>query len=879
VESQALTPCRPADRKLASLGRPPIRILHVEDNELDAELVSLMLRQGGIEHTMFRVETEEAFSAALADGDFDLILSDHTLPSFSGIAALTMGRRRRPDLPFIFVSGTIGEERAIEALTQGATDYVLKQRLNRLVPAIQRALEERHAQRARARAEREEREAQRRLRSSEAQFRAVAETIPCALFIHQGARRVYVNRWAEQVTGYTRDELLARDFWGFVHPDYREEVRERILARQRGEDVPTLYEVKLLTKAGEERWALVSSSLVEFEGKPAALGTATDVTDHKRAEAELRRQAAALAQTEKLAAMGSLLAGVAHELNNPLGVIAGQTELLRRSLEGEPAGRAAKIATAADRCARIVRNFLALARQRPTERGWASLKQVVEEALELVAYSLTSAGIEVVTDHAAELPRLWADPHQLHQVVVNLITNAQHALLRRPSPRRLVLTLGRRDADRVFLEIADNGPGIPAAVVARVFEPFFTTKSPGEGTGLGLSLCRGIIESHGGTINLESTPGEGTLLRIELPVGRGAGAAAPAVAEPATGGVIPARVLVVEDEVELADVVAELLSARGHQVDVARNGREALEKLVGQAYHVILSDLRMPEMDGPTLYAEVQRRFPGLERRFVFVTGDTFAGRTTDFLERTGCPSLAKPFTLEDVERVVNEVRRASGWPALPESVPRPEVVRQCRLLVIQDDAALRSATVALLREEGYQVDAAADGAAGLALARERRFDLVICEIVTNGLDGYAVVTALREDPFSATIPFIFLTGVGEPAALRQGMERGADDYLTQPVAAERLLRTVAARLNRTVALRRESLRRLDALRAGLARAMPHEFLTPLTAVMGLSSMLMEEGVVPAADAREVARGIFVGGAALQRAIAKLIAPLERTTL
>ena len=739
------------------------------------------------------------------------------------------------------------------------------------MPAIQRALEERQAQRARARAEREERVAQERLRSSEAQFRAVAETIPCALFIHQGARRVYVNRWAEQVTGYTQHELLARDFWGFVHPDYREDVRERILARQRGEDVATLYEVKLLTKAGEERWALVSSSLVEFEGKPAALGTAIDVTDHKRAEAELRRQAAALAQTEKLAAMGSLLAGVAHELNNPLGVIAGQTELLRRGLEGGPADRAAKIASAVDRCARIVRNFLALARQRPTERGWASLKQVVEEALELVGYSLTSAGIEIVTDLGAELPRLWADSHQLHQVIVNLITNAQHALLRRPSPRRLFLTVGRRDADRVFLEIADNGPGIPAAVVSRVFEPFFTTKPAGEGTGLGLSLCRGIVESHGGTIHLESTPGEGTLFRIELPVGKEVGAVPLTVAEPAAGEVIPARVLLVEDEVELADVVAELLSARGHHVDVARNGREALEKLDRQTYHVILSDLRMPEMDGPTLYAEVQRRFPGLERCFVFVTGDTFAGRTTDFLERTGCPSLAKPFTLEDVERIVNEVRRANVRPELPESVPRPEVVGESRLLVIEDDAALRSAMVDLLEEEGHQVDAAADGASGLALARERRFDLIICDVKMRDLDGYAVRTALREDPFNATIPFIFLPGIGERTACRQDMQVGADDCLTKPVAAERLVRAVAARLNRSLALRRETLRRLDALRAHLARALPHEFLTPLTAVMGLSSMLMEDGAVPAADVREVARGIFAGGAALQRAIGKLL--------
>lgn len=179
--------------------------------------------------------------------------------------------------------------------------------------------------------------------------------------------------------------------------------------------------------------------------------------------------------------------------------------------------------------------------------------------------------------------------------------------------------------------------------------------------------------------------------------------------------------------------------------------------------------------------------------------------------------------------------------------------------------------TVAILEEEGYTVDSAADGATGIALAHERRPDLILCDIVMSGLDGYAVLAALRQDPLSATIPVIFLTGIGESTALRKGMELGADDYLTKPFSAERLVRAVAARLDRSVAARRDSLRRLDALQANLARALPHEFLTPLTAVMGLSSMLMEDGAVPTAEVREVARGIFRSGAVLQRAITKFL--------
>lgn len=206
-----------------------------------------------------------------------------------------------------------------------------------------------------------------------------------------------------------------------------------------------------------------------------------------------------------------------------------------------------------------------------------------------------------------------------------------------------------------------------------------------------------------------------------------------------------------------------------------------------------------------------------------------------------------------------------------PESRPSPEAARRSRLLVIEDDATIRWLTVVILEEEGYRVDSAADGATGIALAHERRPDLILCDIVMSGLDGYAVLAALRQDPLSATTPVIFLTGVGESTALRKGMELGADDYLTKPFAPERLVRAVAARLSRSVAMRRDSRRRLDALQANLARALPHEFLTPLTAVMGLSSMLMEEGAVPTADVREVAGGIFRSGAALQRAITRFL--------
>jgi PAS domain S-box-containing protein len=499
-----------------------------------------------------------------------------------------------------------------------------------------------------------------RLRSSEAQFRAVAETIPCALFIYQGSKRVYVNQWAEQLTGYTRAELLGGDFWDIVHPDQQEEVRELGLARQRGEPVASLHELRLRTKAGEERWALVSTSALEFEGRPAVLGTAVDITERKRAEVALRIQAASLAQAEKVAAMGSVLAGVAHELDNPLAMIVGHTQLLARGLEGAAAERATEISSAAALCARIVKNILALARQRPPERQWVDLKTVVEEALELVADSLRTSGIEVTTELPADIPVLWADPHQLHQVVVNLVTNAHHALREHAAARRIFVGIGIHREKTVCVEVADNGPGIPAAIVPRVFDPFFTTRPAGEGTGLGLSVCRGIVEGHGGTIGLHSEVGRGTVFRVELPITR-AQVETPAASEASTNATLAARVLVVDDEAELGVMTAELLTSQGHQVDVVTYGQQALERLATKPYDVILSDLRMPGMDGPTLYAKVQEQYPGHERRFVFVTGETFTDGSAAFLKRTGAPSLSKPFTLDEIERVVKEVRRGGA--------------------------------------------------------------------------------------------------------------------------------------------------------------------------------------------------------------------------
>jgi PAS domain S-box-containing protein len=380
-----------------------------------------------------------------------------------------------------------------------------------------------------------------------------------------------------------------------------------------------------------------------------------DITERRRVEEELARQRAAAVQNEKLAAMGQLLAGVAHELNNPLAVVIGQAHLLAAALGPTPqADRVKKIVDAAQRCGRIVRNFLALARQHPPERQPTRLNDVVREAVELLAYSLRVDTVEVALELADDLPTLWADPHQLHQVVVNLVTNAHHAVRTSAGARRITLAT-RHDhaAGRVVLVVADTGHGIAAENLSRIFEPFFTTKPLGEGTGLGLAMLNGIVEEHGGSIGVESEPGRGTSFTVGIPVVV-APETVPGRDERPTPRIVPgARMLVADDEPSITSMLAEIFEPVGFKVDAVSDGRAALEKLDAGTYDFMICDLRMPRLDGRHVYREVERRHPHMARRLLFLTGDALSGDLRDFLEQVGVPAVSKPFLPDDVLRAV----------------------------------------------------------------------------------------------------------------------------------------------------------------------------------------------------------------------------------
>jgi CheY-like chemotaxis protein len=374
----------------------------------------------------------------------------------------------------------------------------------------------------------------------------------------------------------------------------------------------------------------------------------SDVTERKRTEEALR-------QNERLASLGRLLAGVAHELNNPLSVIIGHAALLRRHLPAGPTlTRAEKIEAAAERCARIVANFLTLARQRPPRRAPTDLNRMLRETVDLLAYQLNVDDIAVMLELADDVPLVWTDVDQMQQVALNLVVNAQHAMRTTAGPRRLTVT-SRYDPrrQRVAFAVADTGPGVPPELRLRIFEPFFTTKDVGMGSGLGLSLCRGIVEAHRGSIEVRGRDGEGAVFVVELPVTDEGDSAIPEPALAAREIVRGKRILVVDDEPLVAEVLAEMLAADDHEVTIAPNGAVALEKISADRFDLVITDIKMPDLDGPGLYRALALGDAGLRQRLVFITGDTLSTETRQFVEMTGAPRLVKPFDVETVRRVV----------------------------------------------------------------------------------------------------------------------------------------------------------------------------------------------------------------------------------
>jgi signal transduction histidine kinase len=489
-------------------------------------------------------------------------------------------------------------------------------------------------------------------------FEAVHEGVYIGTILETATETRAANPHLKLMFGHAADtpEADVRPFdpERFVDP----QAREGFVARLQRDGSVTDYLMRVRRADRVAIWIEVTAHAEAHDGGLRIEALMRDVTERKRLDDQARDLYHQLLQAEKLAALGQTISGVAHELNNPLATILTWAERLsQRSVDDQTRRGLETILSESERAAKIVRNLLTFARKRHTTRAMVDVNQVVRETLALRSYEQRLSNITIIEALPAGLPPVFADPHQFQQVLLNLIINAEQAMIAAHGRGTLILRSWHdMEGEAVILEVNDDGPGVPEDVQPRIFDPFFTTKEVGKGTGLGLTVAYAIIQEHGGRISVKSEPAGGASFFVALPVIDGPIKPAPAKEPDRSNIGVGSVVLVVEDEAALGAAVAESLGDAGFAVDRAGDGEEALARVRARVYDLIICDLKMPRVDGMTFYRALEREHPNAARRILFVTGDVAGTEAEQFLEETGCRWLAKPFRLRDLLRTAKEI-------------------------------------------------------------------------------------------------------------------------------------------------------------------------------------------------------------------------------
>ena len=461
------------------------------------------------------------------------------------------------------------------------------------------------------------------LRESEKKFRMLADTAAAAIFIYRDTGFCYVNSQSQRLTGYTQEELLRMNFWDVVHPDHRDMVRVRGTARLQGGDIPARYEFKIVTKGGEERWVDFTSGTIEFEGRPAALGTAYDITERRNLEEQLL-------QSQKMEAIGLLAGGVAHDFNNILTAIIGYSNLVKAKITADDLRHHVdQILESANRAAHLTHGLLAFSRKQVLDPKPVDINEIIVNVGKLLV-RLIGEDIDLKLVLSPECMTVLADGGQIEQVLMNLATNARDAM---PHGGSLTIATKRMKIDAAFIKqyvydssgeyavvtVADTGTGMERKTLDRIFEPFFTTKETGKGTGLGLSIVYGIIKQHEGFISVASEPGKGSSFSISLRLlhPRECRDEAQLPDEAARGG--SETVLLAEDDETVRNLTKTVLAEAGYNVITAADGEEALAKFSGdtQRINLLLLDVIMPKKNGREVYEEALRMRPDIKTLFI----------------------------------------------------------------------------------------------------------------------------------------------------------------------------------------------------------------------------------------------------------------------
>ncbi len=638
----------------------PIKILMVEDCEVDAALLVSELEKAHFHLEWKRVETEMEYRANLAP-DLDVIFSDFSVPGISTRRALEVLQGTNLDIPFIIVSGMIGEEQAVESLKAGATDYVAKDRMDRLGHAVRRALRE-------ATERKERKQAEEALRESEHRFRQVTESIDELFWLTDTSKNqmIYISPAYEKIWGRTCESLYAspQSWMEAIHPGDRERVRNAALTRQviGGYDV----EYRIVRPDGATHWIHDRAfPIKDASGQVYRVaGVAEDITSRRQLEEQFR-------QAQKMEAIGQLAAGVAHDFNNLLVVMRGNAELLLMgSSQHDSQTREClkHIAAAAERAANLTRQLLVFSRKQAMHLQPLSLNDVVSNLARMLK-RIIGEQIELKCHYAERLPFVEGDAATLEQALVNLVVNARDAM---PRGGQLLIATEKvnltaacaetnpeaRAGEFVCLMVRDTGTGIAPEYLPHIFEPFFTTKEPGKGTGLGLATVYGIAKQHQGWIEISTDMGKGTTFKIFLPaIPRPANCPAQADAETALRGGSE-TILVVEDEPAVRMIARRTLESFGYTVYEAGSAREALECWSRHAAEtaLLLSDLVMPGgITGRELARQLRAQKPALKVIFMSGYSAEMASKDTTFFQGPKTNFLQKPCSTRALIRTVRE--------------------------------------------------------------------------------------------------------------------------------------------------------------------------------------------------------------------------------
>ena len=666
-----------------------LRILHLEDDPADAELVAATLAYAGVQSVIVRVKTRAEFLEAL-NQDFDLVLSDHSLPGFDGVAAQVLAGERRPDLPFVFVSGTMGEEVAIERLNAGATDYVLKQRLERLPAAVRRALDETRNRRDRERAEAEVRRlnaelearvierthqlasANEALARHEAELSkttafldSIVENLPAMVFVKDAVDRRFVlfNRAGEELLGMSRNEILgrtARDVFPPPIADAFEQSDSELLAGRT--DGSTVDEVVATRARGPRILHTKKMPVVGSDGRPAyLLGISVDVTERRHAEEEARLAKLEAERANK--SKSDFLSRMSHDLRTPLNAILGFAQLLEsdETLGADQADNARQILRGGAHLLELINEVLEISR---IEAGQLALSlepvglfETVREVVDLIRPLAESRGIAMSSETAHDGWYVRGDKQRLRQVLVNLIGNA----VKYNRSNGTVHIAAVQSDGRVRLGISDTGPGIPAEKRSLLFKPFErlgAEQGPVEGTGLGLALAKALIEAMSGSIGAENQQTGGATFWIELPDAQPAGEShgEPVVAGPAAARRGRGTVLYIEDNRSNVRLLQRLLERRPEvRLLFAGTGAEGIAVATREQPGLIFLDLHLPDMHGQEILRRLRAGSRTASIPVAVLSADATGAQSERLLGLGAQAYVTKPFALNTVLALIDE--------------------------------------------------------------------------------------------------------------------------------------------------------------------------------------------------------------------------------